>query len=663
MSDYLTMRSGWIAAIGCVIFAMTAAGQELGGSSNPVIGRQIELLGGEFVGDRTIAWAEIEPDRLVVVAFLGTECPLARKYVRRLNELAAAMPQVQWLGVFSNEQDTAGEVLTFVDEFDLTFPAIKDAGHLIADMFSAERTPEVFLLDAERRIRYRGRIDDQYGIGYSKASPMVHYLREAIDQVIAADVVKRPQTTAVGCVIGRVESGEGLAALTYAEDVAPILNQHCIGCHQAGQIGPMALSDPDDVKGWAKMINEVVQSGRMPPWHADPDVGEFANARRLSDQEKQTIAQWATSGAAIGDRSRIPDFAPRTNGWQFAELPDLVLPVSLKSVEVHPTGEMDYLYFKSDYVFEKERWVSAVQILPGNHAVVHHILAFIESPNGRQVVGDLEGIDGYLAGYVPGLTVFPYPAGTAKRIPANSRLIFQVHYTPIGSPQTDHSQIGIYFADPKSVEREVVTTSAIRRKLEIPPENSDYQVASYSHRSLANAQLLGMMPHMHLRGKSFRYELQRSDGAIAPLLNVPRYDFHWQSSYRLARPLELRDGDRIACVAQFDNSAGNPNNPDPTQTVRWGDQTREEMMIGYFDIAIPREDYSADGVDLERHVKLVRIMDRFDTNRNGIVARSEISEAVSERFGELDGNADDLVTFAELAAGWDRPRNPGAEGD
>jgi hypothetical protein len=264
----------------------------------------------------------------------------------------------------------------------------------------------------------------------------------------------------------------------------------------------------------------------------------------------------------------------------------------------------------------------------------------------------LEGIDGSLAGYVPGLTVEPFPAGMAKRIPAGSQLVFQVHYTPIGTRQTDWSRIGLMFAEPDSVEREVITTSAIRRQLEIPAGDAAHQVTAYSHRALDGGLLLGLMPHMHLRGKSFRYELHTASGSVRPLLDIPNYDFHWQTSYRLSEPLALERGDAICCVAQFDNSADNLNNPDPTQVVRWGDQTREEMMIGYFDVAVERSWDELESEDLKKHVSLVQVMDRFDKNRDGVVKRSEVPSRALDRFRALDRNADQRVTFAELAQGW-----------
>jgi hypothetical protein len=249
--------------------------------------------------------------------------------------------------------------------------------------------------------------------------------------------------------------------------------------------------------------------------------------------------------------------------------------------------------------------------------------------------GDPEsgGANGFLAAYVPGLRPLPYPPGMAKRVPAGSKLIFQVHYTPVGTPQTALSRIGFVFADPAKVTQEVRTTSAVSRRLAIPPGAADHAVEATSRPLPAGAQLLTFMPHMHLRGKAFKYEAQFPDGKTEVLLDVPHYDFNWQTAYRLAEPRPLPAGTRLHATAHFDNSADNPNNPDPKALVRWGEQTWNEMMIGYFDVAVPRgtkdEAAAADkpvippgGVVIpERFLPLLR---RYDKDGDGKLSAAEI---------------------------------------
>jgi hypothetical protein len=228
-----------------------------------------------------------------------------------------------------------------------------------------------------------------------------------------------------------------------------------------------------------------------------------------------------------------------------------------------------------------------MEVQPGNRAVVHHILVFARKIGDK---GDPDGggTRGFLASYVPGLRPQPFPAGMAKRIPAGSILIFQVHYTPNGTKTTDLSRIGFVFADPKTITHEVKTTSAVSRQIAIPPGAADHVIEATSRGSADDSLLLGYMPHMHLRGKAFSYEAIYPDGKHETLLDVPHYDFNWQTSYRLTEPIKLPAGTKLHAVAHFDNSADNPNNPDPEKRVRWGEQTWDEMMIGYFDVAIPR---------------------------------------------------------------------------
>ncbi len=292
-------------------------------------------------------------------------------------------------------------------------------------------------------------------------------------------------------------------------------------------------------------------------------------------------------------------------------------------------------------------------MIPGNRSVVHHILVFARAAGDR---GDLGGERGFLFGYVPGSVAQPYPTGAAKRIPAGSQLVFQVHYTPIGTPQTDQSKLGLIFADPQEVQREVKTTSAVQTRLKIPPGEGNYTVNALLPETLPDCELLGMAPHMHLRGKSFRYTLVGSDNSKQILLDVPRYDFNWQTAYRFSEPLKVSRGSKILCDAAFDNSDKNLNNPDPKAWVGWGDQTTDEMMIGYFDILVPKESDGA-GDDANRETqrkaligRIVRdgLVKRLDANGDGKIERKEIPQRWKNQFDLLDLNRDDAITSDEL---------------
>ncbi|MCU0961999.1 MAG: redoxin domain-containing protein [Pirellulaceae bacterium] len=556
------------------------------------IGRPIDVFSLPDHDGRPWSLADVPDARAVVITFLGTECPIVRLYAGVLQELNDQFADrgVVFVGIDANRQDSAKDLAAFARELKIRFPLLRDEVNRVADRFGAQRTPEVFVLDHDRVVRYHGRIDDRYSYEVQRDRAERHFLADAIGQLLAGEQVTTPETELYGCLIGRVTPESRGSRVTYTDQVRDILQRRCVECHRQGDIAPFALSDYDEAVGWAPMIAEVVRQGRMPPWHAAPDYGEFADDRRLSSDEKQAIYQWVADGAPRGDRedlSRAPQHAApawTADGWQLPRSPDLVVPMATEPFVVPARGEIKYQYFVVDSQLQEDKWVQISEVRPGNRQVVHHVLVFAQAPGQRLASGEMGG---FLAAYVPGLRAKPFPAGMAKRIRAGSKLIFQVHYTPIGTEQTDLSSLGLIFAAADEIQHEVITAAAVETKFAIPPYDGNYRVESRSRRAPVDVQLLGLMPHMHLRGKSFRYEARYPDGSDEILLDVPRYDFNWQTAYRLKTPKTMPAGTRIHCVAHFDNSAANPANPDPASTVRWGDQTREEMMIGYFDIAIP----------------------------------------------------------------------------
>lgn len=622
--------------------------------AEPDLSKPVDSLGVADFRGRIWEMKDFEQSQLLVVAYLGTECPLAKLYASRLQEIGDAYaPQgVAVIGVMSNRQDSIAEIAAFARRHGVEFPLLKDAGNRLADAMGAERTPEVFVLDRERKIRYWGRIDDQYGIGYIKDQPASLDLRDAIDNLLENKEPKSPITRSVGCIIGRQKSVSADATVTFTNEVSRILNRRCVECHREGEIAPFSLDDYDESAGWADMIAEVVREERMPPWHASSEFGEFSNDRALTEEEKQTLYAWADAGAPQGNPDDLPEPPTFLTGWQLPREPDLVVPVSLEPYQVPANGEVEYEYFTVDPKLTEEKWLLAAELLPGNRKVVHHILCFVRKKGSEQ---PLNAERGFLVGYVPGARVEQYPQGVAKRIPVDSELVFQIHYTPIGTPQEDQSQLGLVFADPSEITHEMITTSAVNPRFEISPYEANYKVQAIIPEDLPNSTLLAFSPHMHLRGKAFRYELVGTNGDREILLDVPNYDFNWQTTYMLAEPREIPTGSRIACQAVFDNSAGNLNNPAPSKAVRWGDQTDDEMMIGYFHYAVELDDKRQpievphspttlhylkifngldgdfdDQVDLSRvpqkYKQLIAGM-RLDANRDGILTRDEVKSA------------------------------------
>jgi peroxiredoxin/mono/diheme cytochrome c family protein len=599
----------------------------------PNIGKKVDEFSLKDYRGKSHSLSDLKDSKLVVVAFLGVECPLSKLYAPRLVSLAEQFESkgVAFIAVDPNRHDAVTEMGHYANEHGLTFPFLKDLNNKLADEVGAARVPEVVLLDKDRVIRYAGRVDDQYGydIGSGYAKPQVgkQDLANAIDDLLAGKEVSKPITEPIGCLIGRVRDAQEDSAVTYSNQIARIFQDRCVECHRPGQIGPFALESYDDAVGWSEMIDEVVRDGRMPPWHPEPNVGHFLNDISLTKNEKELIYKWVAAGAPEGDPQDLPEpkkFAE--SEWMIPGGPDVEFHIADEPVDVPAEGTVEYRYFVVDTNFKEDKWVKVGEALPDNRGVVHHIIVFLKPP-GRALFGGRGGGDGQtsednlqaangetgddekaggqrrsgrgaaggqatfgmLCGFAPGTRPYVLPEGMAKLVPAGSQLVFQMHYTPNGSPQKDRSSVGLKFCDPsEEIKYRVATANATNAFFKIPPGDPNYKVESERTYG-GDALLISVFPHMHLRGKSFQYDLVHPDGRKETIMNMPRYDFNWQTSYVFAEPVKLSEGTTMHCTAFFDNSSENPYNPDPEIEVRWGDQTWEEMMIGWFDIAVPKD--------------------------------------------------------------------------
>jgi peroxiredoxin/mono/diheme cytochrome c family protein len=540
-----------------------------------------------------VSLAGLKEKKAVVIVFLGTECPLSNQFLAVLADLHKEYEKksVAFVGINANAQDSLDRLAAHSREHNIPFPVVKDPGNKVADQFGARRTPEAFVLDGSGKILYQGRIDDQFGIGYARpGKPTRRDLALALDEVLAGKTVSVARTKAAGCLIGRVAAPKTDGAITYAKHVSRILQQNCQECHRPGYIGPMSLLSFDDAVSWSDTIREVVEEGRMPPWHADPRHGKFRNDRRLSKEDRDTLLAWLDGGTPRGEEKDLPPPRKFIEGWSIGE-PDLVLKMPrVYEVPARTTkAGIPYQYFTVDPGFKEDRWIQRAEARAGAPSVVHHVVVFIV-PKGEFFNPDAPGA--VLCGTAPGDMPMMLPEGYAKKVPAGARLIFQMHYTPNGKPARDQSSVGLVFAkEPprrRVITRPVYNASFIARLDKIPAGAANYKIEA-QHVFKQDVHLLHFMPHMHLRGKDFLYEAVYPDGKKETLLSVPRYDFNWQSVYRLADPLSMPKGTRLHCVAHFDNSADNPNNPDPTRAVYWGDQTWEEMMIGWIDYFVDDE--------------------------------------------------------------------------
>jgi peroxiredoxin len=530
--------------------------------------------------------------RLIVVAFLSADCPLTKLYAPRLIDLERefAPRGVAFVGIFPNGHDSASVLARFGREHRIDFPMLKDEGARVADRFGATRTPEVFVLDRARAVCYRGRIDDQYDTATHRAKPTRRDLAAALDELLADKPVSVPVTVSPGCFIARVAREPVGRDVTYCRDVAPLLQKRCVVCHRAGQIGPFALTSYRSAAGRAETIREVLEAGRMPPWHADPRYGHFANDARMPDDEKQVIYDWIAAACPEGDPADLPPPRSFPDTWTIPG-PDLVVSLP-QPFPVPAQGTLEYQFIDVDPGFREDKWVRAAEVRPGNRRVVHHCSVYLRPPNSPEPVAQGPLGSYCLIPWTPGTGPMVLPEGMAKLVPAGWHFVFVMHYTPIGSEQTDQTSLALTFADAKSVRQEVATKIMMEQDLCIPPGAADHRVEQ-TWRIERPVLLLALFPHMHLRGKSFRYDLTYPDGSNEVLLDVPRYDFNWQHRYELTEAKRLPAHSLLRCTAVYDNSADNPANPDPTATVRAGPQSWDEMFNGYFDVALADEDRTA----------------------------------------------------------------------
>ncbi len=392
------------------------------------------------------------------------------------------------------------------------------------------------------------------------------------------------------------------AVPTFYKDVLPILENKCQSCHRNGEPAPMPLVTYEQTRPWAGQIAAAVEMKMMPPWFADPRYGHFANDPSLSEEQIATIAAWEKAGAPAGDAHDAPAPRKRNSGWNIPA-PDLVVKMP-RPVAIPARGEVEYTYEIVATHFSKDKWVQMAELRSSSAEHVHHAVVYIRPPDSEWLRHAPVGVpftasmlsdpderrqahettSDLLLVYAPGSAPDLWADGMAKFVPAGSDLVFQMHYTTNGKAANDETSVGLVFAKSLPKQR-VITLQLNNHALLIPPGAEDFRVEVEG--TLPNdAILLSFFPHMHLRGKKFEYDIVHDDGSVETLLRVI-YHFHWQLSYKLADPRELKAGTRLRAVAWYDNSRNNPHNPDPEKMVTWGDQTSDEMMVGFFDVAVP----------------------------------------------------------------------------
>jgi hypothetical protein len=519
--------------------------------------------------------------RAIVLMTHGNGCGIVRNTLPRFKDLRDRYGSqgVEFLLIDSSLQDKREAVAREAAGFAIDIPVLMDETQLIGESLGVDRTADVFVIDPKNwKLAYRGPLDDASSYG-ARRPARNHYVADALEAIVAGKPVPVARAEAPGCLVNLPEQarrGEH-AKVSYADTIAPLLADKCVACHRDGGVAPWSMNNYDMVRGFAPMIREVVRTKRMPPWHADPHYGSFVGDRSLSNEEAKTLVHWIEAGAPRGKGADpLASLDRQWTDWTLGK-PDLI--VDVPAYQVPATGAVEYRYPYAENPMGRDVWVRAIEIRPGDRSVVHHVLVGIDDPgNGdrRAIRGQL----GELGGYAPGKNAVPYPRDTGVLLRKEARFRFQMHYTPNGKPTTDFTRIGLYFYD-KPPKHILDMTLIFDTSLAIPA-HAKMHAQSLEKLFESDVVLYSLLPHAHLRGRAAKFTAHYPDGSREILLSVPKYDFNWQPLYVLNPSKFIPAGTRVVLDMSWDNSAQNPANPDPGKIVHWGDQTWEEMNVGWF---------------------------------------------------------------------------------
>ena len=525
-----------------------------------------------------------------VLIFTQNGCAAVRQCIPMLNaqrNYFASRGVIYWM-IDSTPQDNRSNIVVEATTYNIGMPVLHDPAQIVARAYGATRTPEAVCVSKEDwTVFYRGGIDDR--IGTAPTASTQSYLSNAVVNFLASQPVSPLRTGSDGCDIGLAPR----YVSSYPSDIAPILQNKCFYCHSPGNIAPFAMTNHASIAAQSVFIKHQVLAGHMPPWFADPHYGQFSNDRSLTKEETARLIQWIDDGAPRGTGPDPLETASVPVGYPFSwpeslGTPDQILSIPVQSIPA--TGVVAYRYLNVTTTFPTDVWLRAAVVKPGNIKVVHHVLVFDGETFG--------GLAGFFSGYVPGTDAAAFPAGTGKLLRAGQVLEFQMHYITIGTPQTDQTQIALYVS-PAPPTYPLQTRSAFDVLFNIPANNPNFERTAFNPSSgtlQTNILLYELSPHMHLRGSHFKYEVIYPDNSVEVLLSVPHYVFHWQTLYRLATPKHIPRGSRIRCVAGWDNTEQNSHLMDeyyatqdarflPNRTVGFGQQSYDEMFIGYMNYA------------------------------------------------------------------------------
>ena len=561
-------------------------------------GERVDLIGVRVVdveGRRHRIGVSANGVQPAVLVFLDTACPVATRYVPVLNALhrEAQAAGVTLYGVLSNPETNWRESAAFVDDFAVAFPVVLDSAGDLALRLAPRVTSESFVVSADNRLIYRGRIDDRFAaIGRLRTAIAAHDLRAVIAELGRGGEPEAYATEAIGCFHHQWErlGDAGAGDITYGRHVASLLAANCVECHRQGGIAPFSLADYSGARRWHRMIAYMTGERLMPPWRAAPGFGEFRDARRLSDRQIEVLRAWSQAGAPLGDPTDgpPPDTRPRSK-WRLGE-PDLVLRMP-QPFNVPAEGDDVYRYFVIPTGFSEDKVVVAMEFSPGDPRVVHHANFLLDFQGRARAMDAKDAEPGFsvfgtgsfidynvwgIGGWTPGADPYVLGEGQGMWVPKGGDLVLEIHYHLNGKAATDQSEIGLHFAtEPVSqyVDGVVIGTQDIR----IPPGDKAY----WRHFSMAvpaGMTLTDVTPHVHFLGREFIALATLPDGREQPLVRIEDWDFRWQNTFTYRVPPYLPAGSRTDVWIRYDNSTDNPQNPAlQPATVTWGWQTTDEM--------------------------------------------------------------------------------------
>ena len=614
---------------------------------------------------------------VVLIAHKET-CHAIGKSVKQLAELTGefAPKGVQFMFLDADSVAEAGErrprLATGAAELakrGIDVPILDDETRLISESLEFAEAGDALVIDPQQwNLKWRGNVlrksaqDESVGIDQLGGVLKAMIANQTVPEALAVSSAQSDTNLSVddNCALDSAAPAADHQSISYVNDVAPILQDNCVTCHQPGGIGPWEMNSYTMIKGFAPMIREVLRTKRMPPWHADPHVGDWANDKGLSVREQQTLVHWVEAGAPRGEGEDplLANVKPALD-WPLGE-PDMI--VNIPEFAVPASGVVDYQFPWVENTLDKGVWVRAVTVKPGDRTVVHHVLAGTSEP-GEEIKSGGDVFDNYLIGYAPGAESNVMPEGTGVYVPKGGHFLFQLHYTPTGKATVDRSQMALYFSEEKPanyLRHSVVMDPTIR----IPAGDGAYEESAYFE-FYKDATLFQLAPHSHYRGKSSTFTLVYPDGKEELLLNVPDYDFNWQRGYEFEEPKAVPAGARLVHRTVYDNSNLNPSNPDAEREVPWGLQSWDEMLYGDFIFAWNDETSDAPFHDPER-MDDTQFIGFVDKNLDGKITKEELPKPWRKRmagaFQHGDANEDGALDVEEYIAVKNRQASAASSG-